>query len=114
MADDENSGSAGSGDAVGQRDRQRPAGRSARIREDAELHGGAGAGHERPVRDDEAGTAVGHRQGRERQRAEKDLARLSNKLNNAAFVDRAPADVVARERDKLQAELVKQHGVDNE
>ncbi len=36
---------------------------------------------------------------------EKDAKRLSGKLSNAKFVDRAPADVVAKEKDKLaQAE----------
>jgi valyl-tRNA synthetase len=44
------------------------------------------------------------RLGREIGKLEKDLARLSNKLNNAAFVDKAPVEVVARERDKMQAQ----------
>jgi len=35
---------------------------------------------------------------------ENDLTRLGNKLNNAAFVDKAPPAVVAKERDKMQAQ----------
>jgi valyl-tRNA synthetase len=38
---------------------------------------------------------------KERARAEDDLARVGGKLANAGFVDRAPTDVVQRERDKL-------------
>jgi valyl-tRNA synthetase len=37
---------------------------------------------------------------KERSRAEEDLARVEGKLANAGFVDRAPGDVVQRERDK--------------
>jgi valyl-tRNA synthetase len=33
-----------------------------------------------------------------------DLARLQGKLNNATFVDKAPVDVVAKEREKMQAQ----------
>ena len=33
-----------------------------------------------------------------------DLGRLGNKLNNKAFVDKAPAAVVTREREKMQAQ----------
>ena len=35
---------------------------------------------------------------------ESDLARLRGKLGNAAFVDKAPADVVAKEQEKMQAQ----------
>ena len=35
---------------------------------------------------------------------ETDLSRISGKLQNNNFVDRAPAEVVAREREKLQAQ----------
>jgi len=41
---------------------------------------------------------------REIGKLESDLTRLGNKLNNASFVDRAPAAVVAKERDKMQAQ----------
>jgi valyl-tRNA synthetase len=41
---------------------------------------------------------------REISKLEGDLARLREKLGNAAFVDKAPAAVVAREQDKLQAQ----------
>ena len=41
---------------------------------------------------------------REIGKLENDLTRLGSKLNNAAFVDKAPAAVVARERDKMQAQ----------
>jgi len=41
---------------------------------------------------------------REITRLESDLARLRGKLGNAAFVDKAPADVVAREQDKMLAQ----------
>jgi valyl-tRNA synthetase len=44
------------------------------------------------------------RLGKELDRVEGDLARVAGKLANASFVERAPADVVARERGK-QAEL---------
>ncbi|MFU8842033.1 MAG: hypothetical protein ACNA8R_15185, partial [Nitriliruptoraceae bacterium] len=40
----------------------------------------------------------------ERDRVEADLGRVAGKLANAAFVERAPAEVVERERGK-QAEL---------
>jgi valyl-tRNA synthetase len=33
-----------------------------------------------------------------------DLARIKGKLSNASFVDRAPAEVVAKEREKLDAQ----------
>ncbi len=38
---------------------------------------------------------------KEIQRIEKELPRIEGKLNNAAFVDKAPADVIAKEREKL-------------
>jgi valyl-tRNA synthetase len=41
---------------------------------------------------------------REIGKLESDLTRLGNKLNNASFVDKAPAAVVAGERDKMQAQ----------
>jgi valyl-tRNA synthetase len=44
------------------------------------------------------------RLGREIDRIEKELARLQGKLGNAAFVDNAPAAVVAREQEKMQAQ----------
>ena len=44
------------------------------------------------------------RLGREISKLESDLSRLNGKLNNAAFIDKAPAEVVAKEREKLQAQ----------
>ncbi|MEZ5571621.1 MAG: valine--tRNA ligase [Halioglobus sp.] len=41
---------------------------------------------------------------REIKKLENDLSRLRGKLSNAAFIDKAPADVVASERDKLRAQ----------
>jgi valyl-tRNA synthetase len=41
---------------------------------------------------------------REIAKLEGDLVRLREKLGNAAFVDKAPAVVVAKEQDKLQAQ----------
>jgi valyl-tRNA synthetase len=41
---------------------------------------------------------------REIGKLESDLARLKGKLDNAAFVDKAPAAVVAREQEKLHAQ----------
>ena len=41
---------------------------------------------------------------RETEKLAKDLARIQGKLNNAAFVDKAPATVVEKERDKMQAQ----------
>ncbi|ATG92039.1 valine--tRNA ligase [Methylomonas koyamae] len=38
---------------------------------------------------------------KEIQRIEKELPRIEGKLGNAAFVDKAPADVIAKEREKL-------------
>lgn len=38
---------------------------------------------------------------KEIQRIEKELPRIEGKLNNPAFVDKAPADVIAKEREKL-------------
>ena len=35
---------------------------------------------------------------------EKDLARIEGKLNNSSFVDKAPAEVVAKEREKLEGQ----------
>jgi valyl-tRNA synthetase len=35
---------------------------------------------------------------------EKDVSRIQGKLGNPAFVDKAPADVVAKERDKMQSQ----------
>ena len=43
------------------------------------------------------------RLGREMSKLEKELSRIEGKLNNAAFVDKAPAAVVAGEREKMQA-----------
>jgi len=40
---------------------------------------------------------------KEIQRIEKELPRIEGKLGNAAFVDKAPADVIAKEREKLAA-----------
>ena len=44
------------------------------------------------------------RLGKEIEKLEKEQARLQGKLGNSSFVDRAPAEVVARERDKLAAQ----------
>ncbi len=44
------------------------------------------------------------RLGREIEKLEKDLARLQGKLGNASFVDKAPAAVVAKEQEKLEAQ----------
>jgi valyl-tRNA synthetase len=44
------------------------------------------------------------RLGRETDKLEKDLARIQGKLNNASFVDKAPAEVVEKERAKMQAQ----------
>jgi valyl-tRNA synthetase len=41
---------------------------------------------------------------REIDKVEKDLARIQGKLGNASFVDKAPAAVVAKEQDKMQAQ----------
>ena len=41
---------------------------------------------------------------RETEKLEKDLARIQGKLNNASFVDKAPAEVVEKERAKMQAQ----------
>jgi valyl-tRNA synthetase len=41
---------------------------------------------------------------REIQKLEKELARIRAKLGNAEFVARAPADIVAREQEKIQAQ----------
>ncbi|QIB66763.1 valine--tRNA ligase [Kineobactrum salinum] len=41
---------------------------------------------------------------REIGKLENELARLEKKLGNSAFVDKAPAEVVAKERDKLQSQ----------
>jgi valyl-tRNA synthetase len=38
---------------------------------------------------------------KEIQRIEKELPRIKGKLNNAAFVDKAPAEVIGKEREKL-------------
>ena len=42
---------------------------------------------------------------REIGRVESDLTRLQGKLGNAAFVDKAPAAVVAKEQDKMQTQM---------
>ena len=44
------------------------------------------------------------RLGREIEKLEKDLSRIQGKLGNAAFVDKAPAAVVAKEQEKMQAQ----------
>jgi valyl-tRNA synthetase len=41
---------------------------------------------------------------REIGKLEQELSRIQGKLNNASFVDKAPAAVVAKEREKLQAQ----------
>jgi len=41
---------------------------------------------------------------REIAKLEKELARIEGKLGNAAFVDKAPASVVAREQEKMQSQ----------
>ena len=41
---------------------------------------------------------------REIEKLEKDLARIKGKLGNASFVDKAPAAVVAREQEKMEAQ----------
>ena len=38
------------------------------------------------------------------EKLEKDLARIQGKLANAAFVEKAPAEVVAKEKEKMQAQ----------
>ena len=38
------------------------------------------------------------------QKLEKELQRIEGKLNNPAFVDKAPAAVVDKEREKLQSQ----------
>ena len=38
---------------------------------------------------------------KEIEKLDKEVARLTGKLNNANFVDKAPADVVAKEREKV-------------
>jgi hypothetical protein len=58
-------------------------------------HGSRSRGH-RPRGRDRALVA-------ERERALADVARLDAKLANAGFVERAPADVVAKEREKREA-----------
>lgn len=40
---------------------------------------------------------------KDRDKKEKEVSRLSGKLNNASFVAKAPAEVVAKEQEKLQA-----------
>jgi valyl-tRNA synthetase len=45
-----------------------------------------------------------NRLGKEIDKLEKEQTRLEAKLDNSAFVDRAPAEVVAKEREKLQAQ----------
>jgi valyl-tRNA synthetase len=40
---------------------------------------------------------------KEVERLEKEVVRVAGKLNNAAFTDKAPADVVAKEKEKLSA-----------
>ena len=47
---------------------------------------------------------------KEIQRIEKDLPRIEGKLNNPAFVDKAPEDVISKEREKL---LALQSSLDN-
>jgi valyl-tRNA synthetase len=44
------------------------------------------------------------RLGKEIEKLEKERARLQGKLGNSSFVDKAPADVVAKEREKLAAQ----------
>ncbi len=44
------------------------------------------------------------RLGREIDKLEKDLARIKGKLGNASFVDKAPAEVVAKEKEKMDAQ----------
>ena len=44
------------------------------------------------------------RLGREVEKLEKDVARIRGKLGNASFVDKAPAAVVEKEREKMQAQ----------
>ena len=39
--------------------------------------------------------------GKEIEKLGKDLSRIEGKLSNASFVDKAPAEVVAKEREKL-------------
>jgi valyl-tRNA synthetase len=38
---------------------------------------------------------------KEQEKLKKEIGRLSGKLGNARFVDNAPADVVAKEKEKL-------------
>lgn len=40
---------------------------------------------------------------KEIQKIEKDITVLNGKLSNPKFVDKAPADVVAKEKDRLEA-----------
>jgi valyl-tRNA synthetase len=41
---------------------------------------------------------------KETEKLEKDLKRLQGKLGNSSFIDKAPAEVVEKERDKMQAQ----------
>ena len=41
------------------------------------------------------------RLGKEQEKLDKEISRLNSKLGNARFVDNAPAEVVAKEREKL-------------
>ena len=41
---------------------------------------------------------------KEMEKLEKDLKRVQGKLGNSAFVDKAPAEVVEKEREKMQAQ----------
>jgi valyl-tRNA synthetase len=45
---------------------------------------------------------------KEIQKLDKDIQRIQGKLGNAGFLDKAPADVVAKEQEKLAAQQAAQ------
>ena len=72
--------------------------------------------HVRPPAPAETGRQIGGCQaGKRRGKVEQDLARAEAKLGNANFVQNAPAEVVAQERERLEAfkrelaQLAEQH-----
>lgn len=51
---------------------------------------------------------------KEIQKIEKALPRIEGKLNNPKFIDKAPADVIAKEQEKLAALLSSQHSLNQQ